>query len=89
MSGTAPPAEAGEGIYLRVQAFQSREPAERLLVDLEKQGFRVSMVSKFRVLWKSYEVRVGPYRNEEAALTARRRLEAQGFKDIKPLREGE
>jgi len=85
----APPAEAGEGIYLRVQAFQSREPAERLLVDLEKQGFRVSMVSKFRVLWKSYEVRVGPYRNEEAALTARRRLEAQGFKDIKPLREGE
>jgi len=47
------------------------------------------MVSKFRVLWKSYEVRVGPYRNEEAAMAARRRLEAEGFKDIRPVREGE
>jgi len=85
----APAAEAGEGLYLRVQAFQSREPAEALAAELDRLGYRVSMVTKSRVLWKSYEVRVGPFRNEEAALAARRRLEAEGFKDIRPVREGE
>ena len=85
----APAAAADEGLYLRVQSFQSREPAEALAGELDRLGYRVSMVTKSRVLWKSYEVRVGPYRNEEAAMAARRRLEAEGFKDIRPVREGE
>lgn len=70
-----------------MQSFQSKQPAEALAADLEKQGFRVSIVSKFRVLWKSHEVRVGPYRTEKGAQSAKRRLEAQGFKNIRPVRE--
>lgn len=85
----ATPAITTPPIYLHVETFKSSEPAERLAADLKKQGYRVSVVSRFRVLWRAYDVHVGPYRNEEAALAARRRLEAQGFKDIKPVREGE
>ena len=85
----ASPPAAGEGLYLRVDAFQSQPPADALVAELERLGYRVSVVTKSRVLWKSYEVRVGPYRNEEAAMAARRRLEAEGFKEIRPVREGE
>ncbi|MBI4466995.1 MAG: protein kinase [Acidobacteria bacterium] len=84
---TQPAAAEQPGIYLRVYSFKQENPAKSLADELEDMGFRTRVEVKNRIFWRSYDVMVGPYKTPEAALAARQRLEAHGYKNIRPIRE--
>jgi PilZ domain len=74
------------GKYFEIGRFKDELRAHEATEDLDHFGFRTLVVPK-NLLWLiSYQVLVGPYRNDEEAQAGRRSLESQGFKPHSPPR---
>jgi hypothetical protein len=72
------------GRYFEVGKFKDPSAGNQMRHDLEKLGFRTVVLPK-RLLWmKSYQVLVGPYRNDQDAQNAHRNLRADGFEPRSP-----
>lgn len=71
---------AAPAIYLQVAALTQEPDAKRLAAELQKLGFppviRPPREDRF------YRILVGPFENDELAVAAKQRLEANGFKGI-------
>lgn len=67
-------------IYLQVAAVSQEADARRLASELRKLGFDCEIRPPKEE--RLYRVMVGPLATEELADTAKRRLEAQGYKSI-------
>ncbi|HXW55163.1 MAG TPA: SPOR domain-containing protein [Candidatus Cybelea sp.] len=68
------------GKYFEVGKFKDELAASQILSGLNKLEFQAVVLPKSLLWMKSYEVLVGPYHDEQDAQSARRNLQAQGYK---------
>jgi PilZ domain/SPOR domain len=72
--------EAPPEMYFEVGKFKDQAPANEVMDNVAKLGFRTTVAPKSRFWGNSYYVLVGPYVNDREAKTARKNLTARGLK---------
>jgi len=77
---TNPSPAASQGLFLEVGSFKDPAWADQAVEKLTQLGFQSFSVHKSHLWIQSYQVRVGPYADQNALEEARKNLVLQGFK---------
>ncbi len=81
MASDAPETPSAKpGLYLEVGSFKDPAWADQAVEKLTQLGFQSFSVHKAHLWMQSYQVRVGPYADQQALEEARQNLVLQGFK---------